>query len=660
MTTLMSPSAGYQFMPTAPHTKPRRRTGILLNGSPSSSAPNSPKCATYLAPSSSSAAAGIHQVPFSSHSSASSSTSSTDDILSSTSATSAGGTMASSSKQSSRKIRFAPLPEPRRDEYDEDLLSPGFYEVDSAASSPNFAASALQSPSVSANVIPPTPIRLAFLKESHAQASGSTLGLSFDGTDPTDSGQATETNTIIGSECGTDETPTMSNSRKNRWSKLLRLPKAGQLKQPPRTPDEHGQFTLWRSSSRESNASVCSSRASVFGYMFGSHSEPNGSSTSLGNPISRRRTFTGADSAPTSPLSFRGGLSLKPVTSEAGTATAPAARSTKTSSAPPTARRETRLLNGRIYGRRQNGPPKNLFANIKDTEPEFVEWGHGGMGSVRNTAGAGSSKYAALQSNRKLSVGHDDGSGAADDDDGGGMGWVRRRREARERERKEREEREAREKTATEGKTEPDSDGSRTGEREESKPEHDTKEVLGPVSPKDASEDKERRLSRVSEETQAVVEQAEQMEEKDKKGKEHVYTAVNVPAPRPHNGRSNSRTHSLLGSTQPTPGHSATATPTAEKLPFMLTTTSPPGSPTAASALGPSPLALSGVTAEDEASMISSSASSSFEDESPVGDKDEDRDEEAEDSEDEEDDEQARRTAIAIGAGVEKISRHKD
>jgi hypothetical protein len=100
-------------------------------------------------------------------------------------------------------------------------------------------------------------------------------------------------------------------------------------------------------------------------------------------------------------------------------------------------------LNGRVYGARKQ-PSGNAFANVPDEEPEFVEWGHGGMGSVR--AGG---MWAKVQSNQKLLIGHTEERGRrfavppADEDDGSGMGWVRKRRE--ERERKKREDQAARE-----------------------------------------------------------------------------------------------------------------------------------------------------------------------------------------------------------------------
>lgn len=433
-------------MPTGPSTSPR--TGILLNTSPGSSAPSSPKRNSYLSPCSSDRGVPVtHQITISSHSSTSSTASSTDDIASSTSATSATGTHVSSpsvAPLSARKIRFAPLPERRRDEYEDDLLSPGFFD-----SSPMPSPKPVPSQGGHFLSPPPSP-RLApspNLPASHGQASCSTLGLGLDGVELPGSGQATETNTVAGSECGTDDTHTLANARKKsaRWSRLIPFPKASSFR--PRTADE--QHHLCRSPSRESTASAYSFRSVSFGRIFGTMSDSNCSSSSLGNPLSRRKTVSGADSMPVSPtISLQSGLSLKPVASEFGTASSPTPRGkthASTRSGPPTVRRGTRLLNGRIYGRRPSTAPPNYFANIRDEEPEFVEWGHGGMGSVRNK-GLGSTQWARLQSDKKLSIGHDDGTVAEDEDDGSGMNWVKKRREQREREKKEREEREAKEK----------------------------------------------------------------------------------------------------------------------------------------------------------------------------------------------------------------------
>ncbi|KAG6883295.1 hypothetical protein C0993_006960 [Termitomyces sp. T159_Od127] len=100
----------------------------------------------------------------------------------------------------------------------------------------------------------------------------------------------------------------------------------------------------------------------------------------------------------------------------------------------------TRMLNGRVYGARKHAP--NPFASAPDDDPEFVEWGHGGMGSVRGAEHAGIAAHgpgpARPQWERLQSAGAPD----EDECDGSGMGWVKKRKEAREREARERAERE--------------------------------------------------------------------------------------------------------------------------------------------------------------------------------------------------------------------------
>ncbi len=101
-----------------------------------------------------------------------------------------------------------------------------------------------------------------------------------------------------------------------------------------------------------------------------------------------------------------------------------------------------RMLNGRVYGARKNHQPSsNVFDNIPDDEPEFVEWGYGGMGSVRSGG-----MWAKVQSDQKLFLGSKEERGRRgapeaeahdDDDDGSGMGWVKKRRDEREGKRRE-------------------------------------------------------------------------------------------------------------------------------------------------------------------------------------------------------------------------------
>ena len=111
------------------------------------------------------------------------------------------------------------------------------------------------------------------------------------------------------------------------------------------------------------------------------------------------------------------------------------------------------MLNGRVYGAKKNTNP---FANARDEEPEFVEWGYGGMGSVKGAKSAGvGNNWDRLQGGSAMGT-HDKsridvgvggvsaGMGATDVDldDGSGLAWVKRRKAERERKAREEKERE--------------------------------------------------------------------------------------------------------------------------------------------------------------------------------------------------------------------------
>ncbi|KAF8267816.1 hypothetical protein EI94DRAFT_1700679 [Lactarius quietus] len=159
-----------------------------------------------------------------------------------------------------------------------------------------------------------------------------------------------------------------------------------------------------------------------------SSSSRDGSPPSFGIPLGH---WVSAD-----PASRRGSTS--------STNGAPLARAQSVSSVPS---KPKRLLNGRVYGARKHPhyEATSAFANVPDQDDDFVEWGHGGMGSVR--AGG---MWAKVQSDQKMLIGHTEERGRRGtptapptDDDGSGMGWVKKRRE--EREQKKREEEAARE-----------------------------------------------------------------------------------------------------------------------------------------------------------------------------------------------------------------------
>ncbi|KAI0684146.1 hypothetical protein BC835DRAFT_660117 [Cytidiella melzeri] len=109
----------------------------------------------------------------------------------------------------------------------------------------------------------------------------------------------------------------------------------------------------------------------------------------------------------------------------------------------PAPRKQLKMLNGRVYGAKRN-PNVNLFASARSEENEFVEWGYGGMGSVKSAASVGNTKYSRVQGSAAL--GSSDEAGwskgsrgrqpSNEDDDGSGLAWARRRKEERERAKK--------------------------------------------------------------------------------------------------------------------------------------------------------------------------------------------------------------------------------
>nr|XP_019050646.1 hypothetical protein I302_01084 [Kwoniella bestiolae CBS 10118]OCF29576.1 hypothetical protein I302_01084 [Kwoniella bestiolae CBS 10118] len=95
-----------------------------------------------------------------------------------------------------------------------------------------------------------------------------------------------------------------------------------------------------------------------------------------------------------------------------------------------------RMMNGRVYGSRRASEAAAREKQLREkNEPAFVEWGQGQV-AQRTTEETGTK-----------------GGFLGDNDDGGGMAWVKRRREERERERlkKEQEEQERKEREQVQG-----------------------------------------------------------------------------------------------------------------------------------------------------------------------------------------------------------------
>jgi len=276
------------------------------------------------------------------------------------------------------------------------------------------------------------------------------------------------------------------------------------------------------------------------------------------------------------------------------------------------------MLNGRVYGGsrlRQPANPKHV-----EPEPEFVEWGYGGMGS--NRGASASTAYAKVQSSHKNVV-------AEDDDDGSGMGWVRKRREAREREKREREEREA----AQKGQEQPSSH-----ETDGTSATREVSDTTIPPSVKDRSDSTD--LPSDIDGTLDIL-----------AAPEHITQAIAIPPVHHHHHHHLARPSSVRrGSGTVTPGSGAS----------IISRPSNDSTHTIGS-LASGPPAHSGSSLRNELEVAALESSSQSSDD---GDEDDSSNEDGTEREDcREDDEDEleggdRRTSRC--AGIEKISRHKD
>lgn len=278
----------------------------------------------------------------------------------------------------SRKIRFAPLPEPRRDV----MVDENGSELPCSATYPADATSfPVQSP-----------------------GAGSSVPLDRTDSLVTDSGASTASTE--------NDTQSQTARKKAKGNSLLRifgmggssLAKKASTSSLP-TADSNGTIGgipvpglgLFRASSRESWTG-----------------EPSGYTSD--NSMSRRMS---------SPLRPESSTRKPAVQPNYGSYGAPLMHAASDGSG--TAQRPQRMLNGRVYGAKR---AKERLQPQPSMEPEFSEWGYGGMGSV-STSG----EYGKLQSNAS-SIGG--ARGGDDDDDGSGMTWIRKRREKREQEARER------------------------------------------------------------------------------------------------------------------------------------------------------------------------------------------------------------------------------
>lgn len=222
-----------------------------------------------------------------------------------------------------------------------------------------------------------------------------------------------------------------------------------------------GTINLFRTSSRESHDSSATATTTGWGLArWTSGPNPNAKDSALlgGSPLARTQSTQSYKSRSKGLFGALGGGSTA---SLADARPRPPPPSTRTPPATPSRLKGTRMLNGRVYGARRNANP---FANVRDEEPEFVEWGYGGMGSVKGARSAGVTGASGGGVNWSRLHGNADSRAAPavveDDDDGSGMGWVKRRKE--ERERKAREEKERAEKEAAEKEKETEREAERS------------------------------------------------------------------------------------------------------------------------------------------------------------------------------------------------------
>ncbi|KAH9857583.1 hypothetical protein C2E23DRAFT_281542 [Lenzites betulinus] len=492
--------------------------GILLNPSPGASPAYHPAALPALVPSNSSLS-----------SSASSSAPGDDYFSSKSSASPSPGPSSSgspaprnsthlhpsrkprngSNPSTVRRIRFAPLPEPRRDlDAAEDLLPPVFLDDDAEAPHPHdpqslslhsaLAAASLSlaapgdselcrrtrslppsvsnSPSLAKKALPSDSLLLDPAHSAPASSSPSSAAAA----DPNPGPPSSNDHTTAPSELGHDwdvlppsspalaslSLPTPDSPRKaGKWSKMLKplLGRShnhqaggakGSLARTSSAEEvaalaggERGRGAFLglagsRNSSRSRDASVSRERDCGRGGRDSDFGLPLHRWTSEGQPVlpvSKKKKHSlfgvggGGGGVPLGRTQSLTSLSSKD--EKKGAAARPAVVVTNGG------RKQQRMLNGRVYGAKRNANP---FANVRSEEPEFVEWGYGGMGSVKASAGQ-SAIWQRVQKG-SVAIGGGDGESAAwgggtrtsaDEDDGSGMAWLKKRKEQREKARAE-------------------------------------------------------------------------------------------------------------------------------------------------------------------------------------------------------------------------------
>jgi hypothetical protein len=389
-----SPSLFYP--PNNPNNSPTApKSGILLNPYPPARSPPMNQAQSLPLPSSESPAfrhsapnspyitLNAKNVPLSRPGSRSSSASRGDGPDDGAGAPQGGG---GHSRANSMRIRFAPLPDIRKME-----------EADYVDSPLVTTHSAISAPDDRLDASPTSPG--SQYSQMSATSSGSTTGtlLSFVSNtayDPTETG----------SDVASLSSATKQKSK--NWTKRIFRPLIKSHSFSSHGNGHQSDDGLWRTNSRDSFTSATSNEGG-------------------GHPLSRRMTTDASF-----PAANGGGASGPPLT-----------RVQSAGIGPGRSRKATKMLNGRVYGSKSTA---TAFQNIREGEPAFVEWGHGGAGSVNNhSGGADNSKYARIQSGDKVSIGAVSGDGSEmggdDYDDGSGVAWLRKRKQQRERERLEKE-----------------------------------------------------------------------------------------------------------------------------------------------------------------------------------------------------------------------------
>ncbi|RDB24196.1 hypothetical protein Hypma_008658 [Hypsizygus marmoreus] len=588
----------------------------------------------------------------------------------STSSSTASSSSSSVSSITGRRIRFAPLPDPRAledadddnatDDDDHDVL-----DIDDPSLPDSKPCSLSSSPPSEADDHTPAPAKpttqqlLSHPPIYHAPSWSRPKSLNllrpfpFRKSSPTSSSLSLTPTASVDSNntsTPTNATTTSFSSKNFSTEEILTL----------------GTINLFRASSKNPDSSSKHDAGSSGGWGFGLTRWSSAGSHKTGSPLARSQSSQSYTPASTSPsMSSRlklGSDSKKAKTKPRSSSTASSTTSNSANGTPLTkstsfpVRKGTRMLNGRVYGGPKNRANKdkdaNPFANARDEDPEFVEWGYGGMGSVRGGkqagvigAGKGGTRWERLQGDggfagvgggEKKGVGGTsvaEGGAGDDGDDGSGMGWVKKRKEQREKR-----EREAREKAEAEAEkpTEAETAGESTPAPIETPNENG--EVLATI------------------EEVSIPEPVESIP---------VAPIPTTPAP----ALANNSTHTLVPIPTPLASPALEHNLTAVTLPVHLSRKpSQPHRRTSRSALvdvvPPANTTTTTTTVvspgADQRPLEEESESESEEEDEDEDESKGDDEEEEEDEDEEEDEETEARRKTALGAGVEKISRHNN